>query len=171
MPSISPHATNQHNVTTTPLDFNAEGAPTAQTMHGVSIGVDNNIVGRIVSWTPQAYTRDVNHQYELNHRTYGRPVDAVPGPSRGYTISFSRTEMWDDEVEISFGFNLFTDLADQTRPFKCNEYLFRGNRTYRKWEYTGCWFQDRNIEGYNSDGEAAIRVSATLLYVARNRLK
>lgn len=171
MPSLAPHATNEHKVTTTPLDLTAEGAPTAQTMHGLSVGHENAIVGRIVSWNPQAYQRNVTHIYELNHKTFGRPVDAVPGTSQGYTISMTRTELWDDEIELSFGFDLFTDLADQTRPFKCDEYLFRGASTYRHWQYSGCWFQDRNLEGYQAEGEAAIRVSATLLYVSRQRLK
>ena len=171
MLSLSPHAKNAHRVTVTPLDFEADGAPTVQTYHGLSIAVDDAIIGRIVSWNPQVYQRDVNHVYELNHKTAGRPVDAVPGPSRGYTISATRNEMWDDELEVAMGDTLYDDLADQVRPQVIDEFLFKGEALYRRWRYTGGWFTDRNVEGFSADGDFIVRISANFTYVSRSRLK
>lgn len=171
MPSLAPHATNAHQVTVKPLDFNDEHAPTIQTYHGLSIAYKDKIIGRIVSWNPQVYQRDANHAYELNHKTAGRPIDIVPGPSRGYTISATRNEMWDNEIEVAMGDELYDDLADQTSPKVVDEYLFKGNALYRCWRYTGCWFTERNVEGFQADGDYMVRISANLMYVSRRRVQ
>lgn len=172
MPALAPHATNAHQVTVAPLDFNHEHAPTVQTYHGLSISVNDKITGRVVSWNPQAYQRDANHIYELNHRTAGRPVDIVPGASRGYTIAATRNEMWDNEIEVAWGEEqVYDDLADQVHPHTVDEFLFKGSALYRMWRYTGCWFTDRNVEGFSADGDFTVRISANLMYVSRRRLR
>lgn len=171
MPSLAPHATNAHKVQVEPLDFSHEHAPTVQTYHGLSIAVDDKIIGRIISWNPQTHQRDANHVYELNHKTAGKPVDAVPGAQRGNTISATRNEMWDNEIERAMGDKLYNDLTDQTHPHIIHEFLFKGQSLYRMWEYTGCWFTDRNVEGFSADGDFMVRISCNMLFVARHCLR
>ena len=167
MPAQAPYATNEFGVNVKPMDFEAAGAPTSQVFHGLTIVSNDKMIGRINSWTPQAYQRDVNHVYELGYKTFGRPVDAIPGPARGFTASVARNEVWDNEFELTLGYDLMADLADQDRPFAIDEYLFKGDEIYRKWSYSGCWFQDKDVDGYQADGDGAIRINATILYVSR----
>lgn len=160
---------NAHNAYVKALDFTAPGATTAQTYHGLTIVSNDKIVSRVTSWDPQVYSRTVNHVQELCHLTFGIPVDAIPGGSSGYTVSSARNELWDDEYEMALGYDLFEDLTDQTRPFKIREYLFKGaNNAYRIWEYSGCWMTEKNIEGFSSDGDGAIKLTASITFVRRN---
>jgi len=172
MPNISPYGTNAFGINVKPLDFSVPDAPTTKTYHGASIVVEGNIVGRITSWQPSgAYTKEVAHIYELSHVTWGRPVDIVPGRSTGYTITFTRVEVWGQETEISLGFPaVWDDLADQDRPFTIYEYLFRGDTLYRVWAYRGCWLSDRNEEAQSSDGDGIFKANCTLMYVQRMRV-
>ncbi len=171
MPNTAPYATNAFGIGVKPLDFSVPDAPTTKTYHGASIVVGGNIVGRITSWQPSgAYTRDVAHVYELSHITWGRPVDIVPGRSTGYTVAFTRVEVWFQELEIALGYPaLWDDLSDQDRAFTCFEYLFRGSTLYRVWRYAGCWFQDRNEDAQTADGDGIFRTNATMMYVQRTR--
>ncbi len=171
MPNPSPFATNAFDVTVQPLEQGAPGAPTTKTYHGMSIVVDGNIVGRIQSWQPNAYTREGNHVRELSHVTWGRPIDYVPGQATGYTVSFTRVEVWNQELELTLGFgSVFDDLMDQTRPWVCQEYLFRGNELNKLWQYSGCWFQTKNNNNWESGGDAIITVECELAYVSRVRV-
>ena len=154
------------------LDYknNPDSALTTKTYHGVSIVASNGVVGRIQSWQPDAYTREGVHLYELSHFQWGRPVEYVPGRATGFTIAVTRAEVWTSEMEKAFGYSaLFEDLTDQNRPFDVQEFWFQGNATGSSqiWTYTGCWFQNRNIDALTSDGDGITRVSATLAYVSR----
>ena len=171
MTNIAPYATNAFGIQTPGLDFTVPDAPTTKTYHGASIVVDGNIVGRITSWNPSgAYTRAVNLVRELSHVTWGRPVDIVPGISEGYTIAFTRVEVWEQEIELTLGYSsVWDDLADQDRPFTIFEYLFRGAALYRVWRYAGCWFSDRNEDAQTADGDGIFRANCTLMYVQRSR--
>ena len=154
----------------TPLDYTAEDPLTTKVYHGVSIVVGTGaIVGRIQSWQPDAYTREGVHLYELADKSWGRPVEYVPGKATGFTISVTRAEVWDAEMEKAIGFStLFSDLIDQNRPFKIKEFWIRGNSSISPqiWEYRGCWFQNKNIDAITSDGDGITRVTATLAYVS-----
>ena len=161
------NAPNAFEVQVTPMDFEAEGAPTAQTFHGFSLVVGNKIVARVESWSPQVYSRNVTQLWELNHNTFGRPVEIIPGIGSGYTSSCSRVELWDEEFELALGFRLFEDLTDQNKPFKTQEYFFKGRILYRKWEYLGCWLTEKNVEGYQNQGEGTIKMTANISYVNR----
>jgi hypothetical protein len=171
MPNIAPYATNAFGIQTPGLDYSVPDAPTTKTYHGASIVVDGNIIGRITSWNPSgAYTRAVNHVYELSHTSWGRPVDIVPGQSTGYTIAFTHVEVWSQEIELKLGYaSVWDDLADQDRPFTVFEYLFRGDTLYRVWRYAGCWFSDRNEDAQTADGDGIFRANCTLMYVQRTR--
>lgn len=171
MPNLSPFATNSFGIETPVLDFSVPDAPTTKTYHGASIVVDGNIVGRITSWQPSgAYTRDVAHVYELSHVTWGRPVDIVPGRSTGYTVAFTRVEVWFQELELALGYPaVWDDLSSQDRPFTAYEYLFRGNTLYRVWRYAGAWLTDRNEDAQTSDGDGIFRANCTMMYVQRTR--
>jgi hypothetical protein len=94
----------------------------------------------------------------------------VPGGSSGYTISAARTEVWSNEIEVAFGYDLFDDLMDQTYPFACSEFLWKGVTLYRHWKYHGCWFTDRNESEVSSTGEGIISVNASIMFVNRQRL-
>lgn len=168
MPELAEFASNTHSVRVKPIDFNADGSVSSKTYHGATIVVNDKIIGRISSWNPQVYSRPGTHVYELSYRTYGRPIDYVPGRSEGYTASISRTEVWNEELEITLGFGaVFADLADQDRPWTTHEYLFRGYDVYRLWKYSGCWFQDKNEDAYSTDGDSIVRLTATVAFVSR----
>tara|TARA_R100000656_G_scaffold104176_1_gene76188 strand:+ start:229915 stop:230433 length:519 start_codon:yes stop_codon:yes gene_type:complete len=165
-----PFAENAHGVRVRPLDFDAEGAPTIKTYHGISIVVGGRIVGRIQSFKPNMYTRQGNHVYEVNHLTFGRPVDYVPSINEGYNISVSRVEVWNQEFELALGYSaVWSDLIDQNRPFTIQEYLFKGNTVYRVWLYSGCWFTNRNEDGFESKGDAQIKATGEIQFVSRTR--
>lgn len=167
--SPTPYADNPLGVRVSrPLNFDAPGSPATKTYHGVVIVVNGNVVGRIQNWNPQMYTREGSHVYELNNLTFGRPVDYVPSINTGYTISASRTEVWYEEFEIALGYPaVWADLIDQDQPFACEEYIFRGQTVYRSWLYRGCWFQDKNQDAFDAQGDAKVKVNATINFVSR----
>lgn len=157
-----------------PLDSFAPFAPSAKTYHGLTLEANGRTIGRIRSWHPTAYSREGSHIYELDTRSFGRPVDYVPGIATGFEIAFARVEMWQDEIEIALGLatfdSIWNDLTDQTRPFEINEYLWRGATMYRHWVYSGCWFKDRNESEATSQGDGIYEVSATVAYVKRQAM-
>lgn len=168
--NTAPFGTNYFGVETPGLDNAVADAPSTKTYHGASIVVNNNIIGRITSWQPAALTRAVNHVYELSHVTWGRPVDIVPGQNTGYSIAVTKVEVWQQEFELTLGYDaVWSDLADQNRPFTVQEYLFRGSSLYRVWAYRGCWFSDKSEEAWTADGDGIIRVTATLMYLRREK--
>ncbi len=133
--------------------------------------VNGNVVGRIESWQPQMFNRGGQHIHELSHFTFGRPVDYVPGVATNFTLTASRTEVWQQEFEVALGYPaVWADLIDQDRPFEIQEYLFRGKDLYRVWVYSGCWFTDRNEEAKSATSEAPrFMVSSTIAFVSRKR--
>lgn len=169
MPNASPFATNAYGVQSTSLDYTDPGAPTTMSYHGAAIVVGGNIVGRIQSWQPDgAYNRDGELIYELSNVTIGKPVDFVPGKVTGFTIAYTRTEVWGQELEKTLGYaNVFADLTDQNRPFITQEYLYQGSTPYRVWQYSGCWFKSKNPEAWAADGNYIYRVSGQIQYVSR----
>lgn len=170
MASPTPFAANPHGVRVRPLDFDAAGAPTIKTYHGISIVVNGRICGRIKSWNPQMFSRNGAHVYELNHLTFGRPVDYVPSVNTNYNLSVSRVEVWNQEFEIALGYPaVWADLIDQNRPFSIQEYLFRGSAVYRVWLYSGCWFTSRNEQAFSSEGDAQVVVDGQIAFVSRTR--
>ena len=165
-------AGNPFGVLAPPIDFDATDAPTSKTYHGITIAVDGNVVGRIQNWnTSGAYTREGVHIYELNDKTWGLPVDYVPGRATGFTIAATVAEMWDKEIEAQLGItvpgNQIWNLIHQNRPFTAHEFWFRGVATYRIWKYRGCWLTDRNETDYTSAGDARVIANFNFNYVSR----
>lgn len=161
-------AGNNHGIEINPLDFNAAKSTTTKTYHGISIVVNGNIIGRIQNWNPQMYNREGSHVYELSNLTFGRPVDYVPGVNRQYTISCSRAEVWNEELEIALGYEgIWSDLIDQTKPFEVVEYLIRGNDIYKAITYSGCWFTSKNYNDFSAEDIPKIIVSAEISFVGR----
>lgn len=173
MASPTPYAQNSFGVLAAPIDFNAAYAPTTQMYHGGTIEVNGKIVGRIDNWNPTgAYKREGNHIYELNSLTWGLPVDYVPGRATDFNVTFTRTEVWQQELEIAFGYGaVFNNLTDQTRPFTAKEILFRGVSPYRTWLYTGCWFRSKTPNAWEAAGDGIIKVDCEMAYVARTRVQ
>lgn len=171
--SQSPFNTNAYGVQVQPLDYSVADAPTIQTYHGASIVANGNIIGRISSFQAEnPYNRGGTHIYEVSNKTWGLPVDYVPGKSEGFTMAIARAEVWQQEMEIALGFGaVFENLTDQTRPFTITEYLFRGQTVYRIWQYSGCWFNDKNIDAYDASGDGIIKVTAKISYVSRHRIQ
>lgn len=170
MASPTPYASNPHGVRVRPLDFDAPGAPTIKTYHGISIIVNGRIVGRIGAWNPKMYSRKGKLIYELNHLTFGRPVDYVPSINSGYSISTKHTEVWNQEFELALGYStVWSDLMDQNRPFSVQEYLFRGPSVYRVWLYSGCWLSERNEADFSPEGDAIVQANGTIDFVSRTR--
>lgn len=169
MANPSPFGTNGFGVTSSSLDYTDPNNLQTMSYHGAQIVVNNAIIGRIQSWQPDgAYNRDGEHIYELSRVTIGKPIDYVPGKATGFTVSFTRTEIWNQELELALGFaNVFADLTDQTSPFTVQEFLYQGQNVYRVWEYRGCWLKAKNPEAWTSDGNYVHRVTGQLAYVAR----
>lgn len=169
MANPSPFGTNGFGVTSSSLDYTDPNNLQTMSYHGAQIVVNNAIIGRIQSWQPDgAYNRDGEHVYELSRVTIGKPIDYVPGKATGFTVSFTRTEIWNQELELALGFaNVFADLTDQTRPFTVQEFLYQGQNVYRVWEYRGCWLKAKNPEAWTADGNYIHRVTGQLAYVAR----
>jgi len=165
-------ASNSFGVNRQPIDYTQPGAPTVQSYHGGSIVVNNNVVGRIESWNPAgAYTRSGKHIMEVSHATWGLPVDYVPGVATGFNITFTRTEVWNQELEITLGYAaVWENLTDQTFPFVANEYLFQGVNLYRMWAYNGCWFTSKAPVEWTSEGEGIIKVSCDMAFVSRKKM-
>lgn len=161
-------ATNPYGVISQRPDPDAPFAPDTMTFHGWSIEVGETVIGRVTQFTPPAMRRQVNLVRELNPRTFGRPVDIVPGIDEEFTMAFSRTEVWRKEVEREFGeANVYALLTDQRRPFIIRESYMRGNALYRQWSYLGCWFTEKSTEGFAAEGDAMVKISGTVMFVAR----
>jgi hypothetical protein len=167
----APYAQNAFNAAVNPIDFTKAGTPTIQMYHGGTILVNENIVGRINSWQPAgAYTREGTHIYEVNSNTWGVPVDYVPGRATGFNITFTRNEVWSQELEIALGYGAVWDnLTDQTYPFTAKEMLYKGATVYRIWSYFGCWFTEKNPSEWSNEGNGVISVSCGMAYVSRKK--
>lgn len=155
----------------------AVSLPLTKTYHGLTIiGENGLIVGRIQSYNPTFAQRAVTELYELNGLTWGRPVDNVPGVESGRSLSCTRVEVWNEEMEVVLGPQAdvlrnggaeWADLAEQTRPFVLQEVLFKGNTRYRTWEYLGCWFTSKTIGDYSANGNPQVSSTAQAKYVVR----
>jgi hypothetical protein len=165
-------AQNPYNVKlANKYDPSAIGASSTMTYHGMTIVVNNSIVGRLQTWNPSSYSRGGTHLWELNRDTWGRPVDYVPGKADAFTISFERAEIWGAEFERLLGYpEPWLDLLDQNIPFDMIEYLYKGNEKYRKWRYKGCWMTGKDYSDYTAEGDAIVKISGNISYVAKERL-
>ena len=170
MASLTPYGTNSQNITTPSFDYSKPGMPSTKVYHGLTVVVDGNIIGRIQTWTPAGKTRTATHKWELSKSTFGRPVDLIPGRSEGYTISMQRVEVWDQEIEIVFGYgSTFSDLMDMTYPFQAQEQWFKGDDLYKVWVYPSCWFTSLQEEGPSADGDGIVMCSAEIMHLPRVR--
>ena len=162
-------AGNKFNQQVAPLDYTVPRPISSKTYHGITLVTNGNVLGRIQSWDNSgAYTREAVHVYELNNRTYGRPVDVVPGRGTGYTIAGKIAELWGSEIEFQTGStSRYIDLVSQVRPFESQEFWFRGADPYEVWTYLGCWLTDRNEEGYTAEGNARVMANFNFIYVSR----
>lgn len=171
MPNYGRYAQNSAGVTVQPLDYTAPNAPTAQSYHGFALtNGDREVIGRISSFNPtQNFTRNHQFIYELNSRTFGLPVDVMPGVSTGFSLSFVRVELWGQEIEtvLQGGGTPYNVLNDQVRPVQLYEYLQKGGSDYMVWTYKGCWFTGKNHDNYTADGDGIIRVNCDLVYIRR----
>ena len=168
-------ATNSFNVEASrpsvPVDFDAPYAPTTMTYHGFSIQVENATIGRITEWTPQQLDREVVHISELNAKTWGQPVDIVPGRATNFTLSFGRAEVWGEEIEKAFGeADPYTLLTNQNAPFAIDEVYLRGNQLYRQFRYLGCWFTNKSADAFSAEGDGVVRVSGEIAFVNKIRI-
>ena len=169
MADYTKFAGNPYNQTVEPIDQTDKYAPTSKTYHGITLVVNGNVLGRVQSWnTNGAYTREGNHVYELNNRTFGRPVDFVPGIATGYSITAQVAELWGSELEIQTGStSRYIDLISQTKPFQAQEFWFRGSEAYEVWTYLGCWMTDANENDFTNQGDARVLRNFTFSYVSR----
>jgi len=173
---VDPFALNSFGVQVQPIDWSDKYAPLAKTYHGLTITASDKstIIGRITSWNPSVYTRESALQFELSYKTFGRPVDQVPGRSTAYTVAGTSAEMWDKEIEKRLAgdeaLTVFNDLCDQVRPFMVYEHWFKGTTVYRTWVYRGCWLTERNEDAYTSEGDARVMANFTFQFVSRQQI-
>jgi hypothetical protein len=172
-----PFGGNMYGVDAQPLDYEdlQHPGPTTKTYHGISLTVNGHILGRIQSWnTAGAYKREGNHVYELNHQTWGLPVDYVPSRSTGFGIAATVAELWSGEIEVQLGMKApgdqLANLIQQVKPFTADEWWFRGVSMYRIWRYKGCWLTDRDESDYRADGDARVVTNFSFNYVSRQLL-
>lgn len=161
-------ATNDYGVGVQTVELNL-----TKTYHGMSICLTNgSIIGRIQEWSPTFAQREGSHIYEINRATAGRPIDYVPGRESGRSISVTRVEVWNDELELAMAEaeSEYIDLADQTKPFELVESLFKGTAAYRGWRYKGCWFTSKTLSGLSAEGDFKHVASAEINYVIRSKV-
>ena len=153
------------------LDDTHPQAPTIQTYSGFSIQIDGVTIGRITEWTPHQMDRQVNIVKELNAKTFGQPVDAVPSGAENFNLTFARAEVWGEEVEKAFGEDdIYLLLTNQTRPFSIDEVYMKGRTLYRRYRYLGCWFTSKNVDQFSATGDNQIKISGELVFVNKIRL-
>ncbi|EHM1384171.1 hypothetical protein KFS98_003658 [Salmonella enterica] len=161
-------ASNGYGVTSPSLALDM-----TKTYHGVSITLPNGgIIGRIQDFNPTFASRSIVPLYELNRQTVGRPIDNIPGIESGRSISITRVEVWDDELEIALAAaeREWIDLCEQTKPFSIIESMFRGNSKYRAWSYDGCWFASKSLDSFSAEGDMKVSASAEINYVIRRSI-
>ena len=147
--------------------------PTTMVYHGMSIAVKtpggNSVeIGRVQSWNPQGMTRAVTHKREISKTDFGRPVDIIPGVADGYTVSMSRIEVWNNELELVLGYKEpWRDLMDQTFPVDFYEFLYKGNQLYRCWVYPNAWCQSYSRQDISADGDGIISVNADFAHMPK----
>ena len=170
MANYNKFAGNPFNQVVEPIDYSVQYAPTSKTYHGITLVVNGNVLGRVQSWdNSAAYKRAGTHVFELNNRTFGRPIDYVPGIAEGYTINAEMAEMWNAELEIQTGSTTrYIDLISQVRPFEAQEFWFRGSNPYEVWTYLGCWMQDAGETAYQKDGDTRVIRNFQFAYVSRS---
>jgi hypothetical protein len=163
-----------------PLQYTGDSASelTTKTYHGLAIVVNNITVGRISSYKVPTLARTITPVRELTPTgqaggSFGRVIEMVPGKAEdgSYTLTVARTEVWGNEMELAFGFAAtFLDLTDQDRPFILEEQLYKGQTRYQTFRYSGCWFSELGQDDYTADGEAIIKVNATIMFTSRVKL-
>jgi len=162
---------NIYSVQPSPLDYSDPKMPATRTKvyHGFGVVVGSKFIGSIQSWQPASYDRTLTPVRELSPATFGRHVDLVPGVGGDPTISMTRIEIWEDELEKALGLSTqeWIDLVSQDKPFKVMEVWYKGKALYRMWEYVGCWFSQKNPDGYSADGDGIVKITATIGYVTR----
>lgn len=145
-----------------------QNSPNTQTFHGLSILMNNQLIGRIQKWNPKMFSRKGEHIYELNASTYGRPVDYVPGINDQYTIECEKVEIWGQDLELALNYEaVWHDLMDQTRPFTVRETFQRGGKDYRAVNYSGCWFTDKNYLQFDAGQNPTIKMTANIAFISR----
>ena len=162
---------NIYGTQPSPLDFTDKNKPAtrSKTYHGFGIVVNGRFVASIQSWSTTGYQRNLTPVKELSPATFGRNVDIIPGVAGDTSISLNRVEIWEDELEIALGLSAqeWVDLLDQNTPFTIMEVLYKGKSLYRMWEYKGCWFSDKNVESFSSDGDGKFSISGSISYVTK----
>ena len=170
MASISPYGTASTQVPSP--DYSKDGMYSSKTYHGLNIIVNGNIIGRIQSWAPGARTKTLTHKWELSANAFGRPVDLIPSKADGYTISISRIEVWEQELERVCGYGaVWLDLMDQNYPFVFSEQLIKNTELYRSWDYPSCWFSSYTEQGPTTDGDGAYVVDGEVMHMPRIKTK
>lgn len=162
-------AANPFGVQSPPLDYTHQHANTTKTYHGIAMAFNGRVVGRLQSWsTAGAKKRNAKPVFELNNKTFGRPVDTIPGIAQGYTIAASAMEMWGKEIEFVAGSTTrFVDLISQTAPFTADEFWHKGSSLYETWSYLGCWLTDMDADAWTSEGDAMYKSNVNFAYTAR----
>jgi hypothetical protein len=164
-------AANPFGVTTPPLDYTNVHANTTKTTHGIAIAFNGKVCGRLQGWnTGGAKKRGHKQVFELNNRSFGRPVDTIPGIAQGYTIQATAMEMWGKEVEFIMGSTVrYTDLINQTAPFTADEFWHKGINLYETVSYLGCWLIDMDHSDYRGGegADATYTTNVSFAYTAR----
>lgn len=135
----------------------------------MTIRANGITVGKLQTWNI-AQTRGITHIYEIDSRTSGEPVEAVPGNVGGLTISVSRYDLYTRRMEQAFGTPDFEMLSDQNNPFECREvWRFPNNATESR-KYEQCWFNNIG-RNYSATDNRVVMVSAGITFVRKVRLQ
>lgn len=151
------------------------------TNHGLLIVSNNSIiVGACVEWN-EGQQQDSTQVFEFGNVTVGagetqrgepgEPFETVPGNVRGQQIQVVRYDLFANMMETAFGTSDIESLAFQKRPFTLREVWSTPEGKYDFTRvYSGCWFTNKGRQ-HNAEGNRIVRVSGTIAYTKRRKLK
>lgn len=139
-----------------------------RTSHAMALRANGITIGVIQSWNT-TQSRGVTHIYEIDPRTSGEPIEAVPGNVGGLTISVNRFDTYTKRMEQAFGTPDFEMLSDQNNPFEVRETWRFPNGAIEARAYLGCWFTQIG-RNYSATDARVVNVGGQLAYVRRVRI-
>lgn len=140
------------------------------TSHGIQIVAKGKVVGAIVKWAIDPYTRSFTKVYELNYASSGHPIDLVPGNLDGFKISVSRYDIWKRKFEEAFvNASIEEALGLQDTPFEVNQYLLRPDGEKELVVYRGAWLSKVG-RTYDSTADRIIKVDGEITFLRREKI-
>lgn len=140
-----------------------------RTSHAMTIRANGITIGVVQNWNV-TLARQVAHIYEINSRTSGEPIEAVPGNVTGLTIGVNRYDLYASRMESAFGTPDMEMLGDQNNPFEVREAWRFPNNAVEARSYQGCWFSQVG-RNYGATGDRLVMANGTITYVRKIKVQ